>query len=105
MKEMLITGSGILTPVKLATHSLCLAMIKISVEHQDDSRGHHFYFWNETFFCTPPPFGEQALIGLQASCFKNPQQECFNTTLLEKLNSVKPVEIDPDVDVKTYDMN
>lgn len=79
--------------------------IQISIEHWGDGRGHHFYFWNETFFCTPRAFGEQALISLQISCFKNPQQECFNTTLLEKLNSVKPVQIAPDFNVKTYDMN
>lgn len=55
-----------------------------------------------TLFCSPRPFGEQAIISLQASCIKSPQQECFNQALLEKLNNIESVEIDQNMRILEY---
>jgi len=35
-------------------------------------------------------FGDQALLSLGQSCVKNPQPECFDNNVLQKLNSVNP---------------
>lgn len=45
---------------------------------------------NMDVYCKPRSFSDIALVSLYKKCMEVPQQECFNTTLLARLDQVKP---------------